>query len=178
MNRSMRSVCLSILLIVAYAKGTQSPLPIRSDVWLCKMWDLGLPSSGNESFLRIQQTGDSALIQIGTKLMGRSQKEGLIPVDEFREFWDSLNVLDIWHLRDKYDPRRKSTDGDTWGAIVISADDPQRGRMSKQVSFVAAQWAAQELWDVYYLLNGMERFARPVPDSIKDTLIPPGNRSD
>ena len=85
-----------------------------------------------------------------------------------------MNVLGVWRLRSEYSPAREVPDNDTWGFLLVSSEDKLRGRVNKQVAFKAPQWTAQEFWDVYYLLNSMERFARPAPNSIKDTLVPHG----
>jgi hypothetical protein len=167
------------LATVGSTHGTQPALPLRSDILLVKGWAHGKPAPPNsENALAIRQSGDSVLIQTGSQSPRRIEKEGLIPVGEYLKFWDSLNVLGVWRLRNEYAPAHEVPDNDTWGFIRVSTDDKVRGRANKVVAFQAPQWTAQEFWDVYYLLNSMERFARPVPDSIKDTLTPRGRSVD
>jgi hypothetical protein len=143
------------------------PLPARSDFQLSKH---GGCIAAEMSLLAIKQVGDGVLIQsIGPRLAdmpnwnGPSIREGTVPIAEFRVFWDSLNGLGFWRLKDSYQAQASRT-GEEGGAISASFEGPDRPRTEKTVRFFAPGSCSLEFRQVYSLFGSMARFAKSAPD--------------
>ncbi|MBN2464888.1 carboxypeptidase-like regulatory domain-containing protein [candidate division WOR-3 bacterium] len=145
------------------------PLPARSDSRLYKSWGCIWQ---NESMLAIEQVGDSVLVQaIGPRIApmplpspdGPSIKEGIVPIAEFRAFWDSLGRLGFWQLKDRYDAL-KSYSGEGGGSISVTFQSLRGGKTSKTIGYSCVQSCSLEFRRVYSLFDSMVRFARTVPD--------------
>ncbi|MCX6844404.1 MAG: PEGA domain-containing protein [candidate division WOR-3 bacterium] len=140
------------------------PLPVRSVSRLGKYWGAEM------SMLAIKQVGDSVLIQtIGPRLIdtpnwnGPSTKEGIIPIAEFRTFWDSLEFLNFWGLNNAYRAPASRSD-QTGGYISVSFEPPDGVETTKAVRFFAPGSCSLQFRQVYSLFENMARFARSVPD--------------
>jgi hypothetical protein len=120
------------------------------------------------SVLAIKQAGDSVLIQVVGAIQPdayRSQgmREGIIPIAEFRTFWDSLDHLGFWQLKNEYEGLVHTT-ADEAGYISASFEKPHQRKISKTVGLDVPQSCSLEFRRVYYLFDSMARFAQSTPD--------------
>jgi hypothetical protein len=115
--------------------------------------------------LAIKQVGDSVLIQImgASALSSQGIREGVIPIAEFRTFWDSLDQLGFWQLEDAYEALA-AVSGETEGQISVSFEKPNQGKISKTVRFSVPRSCSLEFRRVYSLFENMARFAQSTPD--------------
>jgi len=164
MNRPYRAAGFLLFLVVVSSQGVGVPLPTRSDSRLYKSWGCIWQ---NESMLAIKQVGDSVFIQVmgrsGPAVSRQGVREGTISIAEFRTFWDSLDHLGFWQLKDEYEALRSYT-GEEVGTISVSLEDHHRGKTSKTVRYSAPQSCSLEFRRVYYLFDSMARFAQSTPD--------------
>ena len=141
-----------------------SPLPVRSETRLRSAAGcIGV----SENILAIKQSGDSVFVQTAGRAEMRdwdapSLKEGIIPVVEFQAFWDSLDLLGFWRLRNEYSGRVERT-GEEGGDISGSFEDSRGHKTSKTVRYFAPRSCSLEFRRVYDLVRNLSRFASSKP---------------
>jgi hypothetical protein len=147
------------------------PVPLPLPAWSDSRFSKGGGCIVAEmSLLAIRQVDDSVLIQtIGPRMAdmpnwnGPSIKEGIIPIDSFRTFWDSLSRLGFWHLNDRYEALASRT-GEEGGSISVGFETRGQRETKKTVSFFAPGSCSLEFRLVYSLFGSMTRFAKSPPD--------------
>jgi hypothetical protein len=186
---SLRSTAPLLVLIVAFAQGSQAALPARSEFLLREYW------GSQRSILAIKQVGDSVLIQsigppspdlaptglnplwsrslpnsrdsehdgAGTPNgSGSSLREGSISRSEFRAFWDSLERLGFWRLDNAYRALASRRD-EAGGEFSVSFETLDQHTNRKVVRFFAPESCSLEFRQVYALFENMARYAKSVP---------------
>jgi len=91
-----------------------------------------------------------------------------MPTSEFQVFWDSLNQLGFWHLKDQYSGKAEIL-GEMRGYVSVRYQEGDVEQVSKTVRFSVPGSSPPEFGRVYNLLWKMARFAQPVPDSLNHT---------
>ncbi len=141
------------------------PLPVRSETRLHSAAGcIGV----SENILAIKQSGDSVLVQTAGRSEMRdwdapSLKEGTVPAVEFQAFWDSLNLLGFWQLRNEYSGHVERT-GEEGGDISASFEDLRGHKTSKTVRYFVPRSCSLEFRRVYDLARSMSRYAQSKPD--------------
>lgn len=141
------------------------PLPVRSETRLHSAAGcIGV----SENILAIKQSGDSVLVQTAGRSEMRdweapSLKEGTVPAVEFQAFWDSLNLLDFWQLRNEYSGHVERT-GEEGGNISASFEDLRGHKISKTVRYSVPRSCSLEFRRVYDLARSMSRYVQSKPD--------------
>ncbi|GEM_PF-3114092 len=149
--------------------------PIGGEI---RLYEHGGDLADFERMLAITQTGDSVLIRsIGPRLGNRFRepiwggprtREGVMPVAEFLVFWDSLDQLGFWHLKDQYSGKARML-VELRGNVSVSFVRFDGERVSKKVNFSVPGACPPEFGRVYDLIWSMARFAQFAPDSLKGT---------
>lgn len=155
---------------VASTQALRTRLPLRSEARLDRTeagWIVV------RTALSIRQVGDSAQIQV--KEGRQSNSEGAISIAEFRAFWDSLGQLGFWHLKDAYEAPSHG-EGGIRGQMSVSCEYQDPDTTAKTVRFSNPEACSLEFRRVYQLFQNMARFAKPGPDSLKDTQAPSDHR--
>ena len=188
MSRSLNSTGLLLVLIVALAQGSHAGLPAGSDSRFTEYWgsetNILVMKQVGDSVL-IQTVGPSPATRAPTclsplwgvpplGLRGKhddtsaairndsSLKEGVIPIAEFRAFWDSLERLGFWRLDNAY--RALASRGDeAGGEFSVSFETYDHHTSTKAVRFFAPESCSSEFRQVYALFGNMTRFAKSVP---------------
>jgi len=143
------------------------PLPVNSESRFQKSWGCFARSEG---LLAIEQIGDSVLIQVfggglpdQPKEYQSGMREGRIAISEFQTFWDSLNQLRFWRLRDEYAGHAEMT-GEEGGSVSVSYKDSRGAMTSKTIRYFVPRSCTLEFRRVYDLITSMARYAQTVPD--------------
>lgn len=156
------SFILGVTLIVSFVTGTEVLLPLRSEVRLHQSWGGDFAPSSSE--LIINQEKNEAHITF----FSGSLKVGIIPVAEFNSFWDSLNSLNFWELKNLYIPMRVKLLGIIMptGKISVSYEKEESLNIFKEIYFSDPNSCPLKLKRVYELMQSMIKFAQNTADSI------------
>jgi len=146
-------------------------LPTRSDSRLDRT-DKGWAVV--RSSLAIKQVGDSVFVQVKGPVQQdwdrQGISEGIIPFADFRAFWDSLNLLGFWRLKDAYaGPHRGESE--SGGQLAASCEYLDQATATKTVRYSNPEGCSLEFRRVYHLFQNMARFAQPPKEEeVKATL--------
>jgi|GEM_PF-1207314 len=188
MNRSLKSTILLLVLAIAFTQGARTRLPSASDSRLTqyrgpKISIVAIKQVGDS--ILIQTIGapvaDSAPTGLSQLLVwppldrrGRhddtsttirndsSLREGVIPIAEFRVFWDSLERLGFWRLNNAYRALASRSD-EVGGEFSVSFETYDHRTTTKAVRFFAPESCSPEFRRVYALFENMARYAKSVP---------------
>jgi len=167
MSRTLTSIVAVLFLTVTFVQVAEARLPASSESRFHMWWGCETVSEG---LLAIEQAGDSVHIQVfGGGLpfqprdYGAGIREGLLSASEFRMFWDSLNGLGFWRLKNEYSGNSLRT-GEEGGSISVSFIARSGRKTSKTMRYSVPRSCPLEFRRVYSLFDSMARFAESVPD--------------
>jgi hypothetical protein len=159
------SFILGIIVIVSFVTGTEVPLPLRSE---SKLYIHGGDFVEFHSEIIIKQGDNKITIEHFSNLEKSIIEVGIISIEEFQSFWDSLNTLNFWKLKTGYNGVSEM-EGDISGEIIVSYEKDDSTKIVKGISFGVPRTCADEFKRVYELFVSMLRFAKSQPE-LKDLL--------
>jgi hypothetical protein len=161
------SFILGIILIVSFVKGTEVPLPIRSEIKLSQIWG---DFQESKRVIIIKQDGDEINIVvlkdekepmgIGEKLE-QGFKAGIISKSEFKILWDSLNSLNLWSLKEEY--RGQGLNFRLRGNLYVAFEKEESVKISKTIFFTSPNSFPSEFETVYELVQRTGNLAQNSP---------------
>jgi hypothetical protein len=147
------------------AMKARARLPARSET---RIYEHGGDETDEERMLEIRQVGDSVFFRTKAGPRWRDKpnwggsgwKEGTVLINGFQMFWDSLNRLGFWHLKDHYSGQ-VSRKGEKSGYVSVSFEKGAQAKTSKTVGFYVPESCSLEFRLVYDMVWSMGWFAQP-----------------
>jgi hypothetical protein len=162
------SFIFGIILIVSLVAGTEVLLPLRSEIKLSQ--------SGGDYWqvineIIIKQDSSNIIITNFSDFLhkpGPGIREGFIPIGNFKLFWDSLNSLNFWQLKEGYSGNSDYL-GAWAGEISVSYETENNTKKIKVIKFAGPDGCPLEFKRIYDLFISMEIYAQFQPD-LRDLL--------
>jgi len=147
------------------AMKARARLPARSET---RIYEHGGDETDEERMIEIRQVGHSVFVRTKAGPRWRDKpnwggsgwKEGTVLINGFQVFWDSLNRLGFWHLKDHYSGQ-VSRKGEKSGYVSVSFEKGAQTKTSKTVGFYVPGSCSLGFRRVYDMVWSMGWFAQP-----------------